>query len=176
LKSYVGRLAAYRAPEDFVPGGNAIGTVLAVGSDIWHLKNGQRVVSSSYLVAGENVQEPGQLLIGVTSPGGIGDELQRSWKDGTLAEYALLPAQNVTPIEGLDDYGLPQLTAITRCIVPYGGLLRGRLKAGETVIVNGATGAYGSAAVLVALAMGAARVVAAGRKRKTLDNSRRSAA
>lgn len=170
LKSYVeGGLAAYRAPEDFVPGGNAIGTVLAVGSDVWHLKKGQRVVSSSHLVAGENVEEPGQLLIGVTSPGGIGDELQRSWKDGTLAEYALLPAQSVTPIEGLDDYDLPQLTAITRCIVPYGGLLRGRLKAGETVIVNGASGTYGSAAVLVALAMGAARVVAAGRKRETLD-------
>jgi NADPH:quinone reductase-like Zn-dependent oxidoreductase len=43
------------------------------------------------------------------------------------------------------------------------------LKAGETVIVNGATGAYGSAAVLVALAMGATRVVAAGRKKETLD-------
>ena len=57
---------------------------------------------------------------------------------------------------------------ITRCIVPFGGLLRGRLKAGETVIVNGATGAYGSAAVLVALAMGAARVVAAGRNEEVL--------
>jgi alcohol dehydrogenase len=61
------------------------------------------------------------------------------------------------------------LTAITRCIVPYGGLLRGRLAAGETVIVNGATGAYGAAAVLVALAMGASRVVAAGRNEETLD-------
>jgi len=35
--------------------------------------------------------------------------------------------------------------------------------AGETIIVNGATGAYGGAAVLLALAMGAGRVVAAGR-------------
>jgi alcohol dehydrogenase len=35
--------------------------------------------------------------------------------------------------------------------------------------VNGASGAYGSAAVLVALAMGASRVVAAGRKKETLD-------
>jgi alcohol dehydrogenase len=58
---------------------------------------------------------------------------------------------------------------LTRGVVPYGGLVRGRLTAGETVIVNGATGAYGSAAVLVALAMGATRVVAAGRKKETLD-------
>jgi alcohol dehydrogenase len=164
LKPYVdGALKAYRAPEDFTPGGNAIGIIDAVGADVWHLKAGQRVVASSHLVARENVQEPGQILIGVTSPGGVGDALQRSWKDGTLAEYALFPAQAVTPLEGLDDDDLPQLSAITRCVVPYGGLVRGRLAAGETVIVNGATGAYGAAAVLVALAMGAARVVAAGR-------------
>jgi alcohol dehydrogenase len=170
LKPYVeGKLAAYRAPGNFVPGGNAIGIVEAVGADVWHLKKGQRVVTSSHLVARENVQEPGQILIGVTSPGGVGDELQGSWKDGTLAEYTLLPSETVTPIEGLDDRNLPQLTAITRCIVPFGGLSRGRLKAGETVIVNGASGAYGSAAVLVALAMGASRIVAAGRKKETLD-------
>jgi alcohol dehydrogenase len=170
LKPYVeGQLAAYRAPENFVPGGNAIGTVEAFGPDVWHLKKGQRVVTSSHLVAEENVREPGQILIGVTSPGGVGDELQQSWKDGTLAEYALLPAEVVTPIEGLDHHDLPQLTAITRCIVPFGGLVRGRLEAGETVIVNGASGAYGSAAVLVALAMGASRVVAAGRDKETLE-------
>ena len=175
LKPYVeGKLPAYRAPENFVPGGNAIGTVEAVGKDVWHLTKGQRVVTSSHLVAGENVQEPGQILIGVTSPGGVGDALQHSWKDGTLAEFVLLPAETITPIEGLDDYSLPQLTAITRCVVPFGGLVRGRLRAGETVIVNGASGAYGSAAVLVALAMGAARVVALGRKRKTLDELARA--
>jgi alcohol dehydrogenase len=170
LKSYVeGALNAYRAPEDFIPGGNAIGVIEAIGADVWHLKTGQRVVASSHLVARENVQEPGQILIGVTSPGGVGDALQRSWKDGTLAEYALFPAEAVTPIEGLDGYDLSQLTTITRCVVPYGGLVRGRLAAGETVIVNGATGAYGAAAVLVALAVGASRVVAAGRNKELLD-------
>ena len=170
LKPYAeGILKAYRAPEDFIPGGNAIGLIEAVGDDVWHLKTGQRVVASSHLFARENVQEPGQILIGVTSLGGVGDALQRSWKDGALAEYALWPAQAVTPIEGLDAYDLPQLTAITRCVVPYGGLVRGRLAVGETVIVNGATGAYGAAAVLVALDMGASRVVAAGRNKTMLE-------
>jgi alcohol dehydrogenase len=56
-----------------------------------------------------------------------------------------------------------RLAVVSRFVVPYGGLLRGRLAAGETLVVNGATGAYGSAAVLVAIAMGAGRVVAAGR-------------
>jgi alcohol dehydrogenase len=170
LKDYVeGRLAAYRAPENFVPGGNAIGVVEAVGTDVWHVKKGQRVVVSSHVVARENVWEPGQMLMGITSLGGAGDALQSWWKDGTLAEYALVPAQCVTGIEGLDEWDPVQLTAVTRFVVPYGGLVRGRLAAGETVIVNGATGAYGSAAVLVALAMGASRVVAAGRKQSVLD-------
>ena len=169
LKAYLeGELDAYRAPEDFIPGGNALGVIEEVGADVWSLKKGQRVVASSHLIARENVEEPGQFLIGVTSPGGIGDALQNSWKDGTLAEYALFPAQTVTPIEGLDDYSLQQLTGITRCVVPYGGLVRGRLAPGETVIINGATGAYGSAAVLVALGMGACRVIAAGRDKATL--------
>jgi len=35
LKPYVeGQLKAYRAPEDFVPGGNAIGVIEAVGADV----------------------------------------------------------------------------------------------------------------------------------------------
>ena len=170
LKAYVeGKLAGYRVPSEFIPGGNAIGVIEAVGADVWQLQRGQRVVASSHLVAKENVQEPGQILIGVTSPDAIGDALQQSWKDGTFSEYALFPVQSVTPIQGLDNHDPVHLTAITRCIVPYGGLVRGRLTAGETVIVNGATGAYGSAAVLVALAMGAGRVVAAGRNEESLN-------
>lgn len=171
LKDYVeGKLPAYRVPEgDFIPGGNAIGVIEAVGADVWHISPGQRVVVSSHLVAQENVPEPAQILIGVTSPGGVADAMQQSWRDGTLAEYALFPAPTITPLEGFEDFDLAQLAVITRCIVPFGGLIRGRLKAGETVIVNGATGAYGNAAVLVAVAMGAARVVAAGRDKEVLD-------
>lgn len=171
LKDYVeGKLPAYRAPEgDFVPGGNAIGVIETVGADVWHLEPGQRVVISSHLIAQENVPDPGQILIGVTSPGGVSDAMQKSWRDGTLAEYALFPASTITPLEGFEDFDLAQLATITRCIVPFGGLIRGRLKAGETVIVNGATGAYGGAAILVAIAMGAARVVAAGRDKEVLN-------
>jgi alcohol dehydrogenase len=40
---------------------------------------------------------------------------------------------------------------------------------GETLIVTGATGAYGAAAVLVAIAMGAGRVIAAGRNPVALE-------
>ncbi|WP_293381636.1 hypothetical protein [Phenylobacterium sp.] len=55
---------------------------------------------------------------------------------------------------------------------PLGGLLRGRLAAGETLVVNGATGYFGSSAVLLGLALGAERVVAAGRSADVLDQVR----
>jgi alcohol dehydrogenase len=121
------------------------------------------------VVADERVGEPAQILLGVTATGASGKALQQDWRDGTLAQYALVPKSSVTPLEGLDAFDAVQLSVLTRFAVPYGGLSRGRLAAGETLIVTGATGAYGSAAVLLALALGAGRVVAAGRNGQKLD-------
>jgi len=164
LKAYVeGKLPFYNPPaKPFTIGTNAIGTVAAVGRDVWSLEKGQRVVLSPHFVARENVDDPAQILIGLTSGAGAA-EMLADWPDGTLAEYALAPVAAVTPLDGFDGADAAQLAALSRFIVPYGGLLRGRLAAGETLVVNGATGAYGTAAVLLGIAMGAARVIAAGR-------------
>ncbi len=169
LKPYVeGRLPIYNPPPGpFTPGTNGVGAIAAVGRDVWHLKPGQRVVLSSHFVARENVEDPAQILIGLTAGAGA-EPVLADWPDGTLAEYALMPVEAVTPADGLEHVGAAQLAAISRCIVPYGGLLRGRLAAGETLVVNGATGAYGTAAVLLGVAMGAARVIAAGRRAEAL--------
>src|SRR5882724_3623563 len=171
LKAYVeGKLPMYNPPKGaFTPGTNGLGVVHAVGRDVWHLKPGQRVVLSSHFMAAENVEDPAQILIGLTAFGPIAEQVQSDWRDGTLAEYALMPKAAVTPADGLDKIDSAQLVVVSRFIIPYGGLLRGRLAAGETLIVTGATGAYGSAAVLLALAMGAGRVVAAGRNAAALE-------
>jgi alcohol dehydrogenase len=155
-------------PGPFTIGTNGVGVVEAVGPDVWHLKPGQRVVLSSHFVAPENVEDPAQVLIGLTSSPDAAPVLA-DWPDGTLAEYALMPAEAITPAEDLDELDASQLVTIGRCIIPFGGLLRGRLSAGETLVVNGATGAYGTAAVLVGVAMGAARVIAAGRNPDALE-------
>jgi alcohol dehydrogenase len=171
MKPYVeGRLPPYHAPVGgFTPGGNCVGTIAAVGKDVWQLAQGRRVLLSSLFRSSENVPDPAQILIGVTSFGGDSEKVQADWPDGTLAEYAVLPASAVVPADGFEEIDATQLAAASRFVVPYGGLVRGRLAAGETLIVNGATGAYGSAAVLVALAMGAGRVVAAGRNADKLE-------
>lgn len=170
VRDYVeGKLPIYHAPDGaFVPGGNGNGVVHAVGAGVWHLRPGQRVVLSSHLVASENVREPAQILLGITAHGAVAERMQDDWRDGSLAQYAVVPASVVTPADGLDDVDPVRLAVSTRCLVPLGGLLRGRLAAGETVVVSGATGAYGSAAVMLALAMGAARVVALGRNADAL--------
>jgi alcohol dehydrogenase len=53
-------------------------------------------------------------------------------------------------------------------LVPYGGWLASGLQPGETALVNAATGNFGSAAVAVALAMGAGAVLATGRNEAAL--------
>jgi alcohol dehydrogenase len=163
IEDYVaGRLPFYDPPAGpFTIGSNGIFTIHAVGRDVWHLRPGQRVILSSHLVARENVADPGQILLGVTA---LGDKaVQRDFPDGALADFAVVPKELVTPLDGLSHLSPVQLAAAIRFIVPYGGWLRGRLAAGDTAVVTGATGSYGSAAVLLALALGAARVVAAGR-------------
>ena len=57
--------------------------------------------------------------------------------------------------------------------MPYGGFLAANLQPGEIVLVSGATGNFGSSAVAVALAMGAACVVAPGRNETMLADLER---
>lgn len=169
LKSYVeGRLPFYAPPPgEYTIGTNGVGVVEAIGRDVWHVKVGQRVLISSHFVARDNVDDPGQILIGLTAGAGA-QAVLADWPDGTLADYTLVPVEAVTPAEGLDHIDSAQLAALSRFIIPFGGLLRGRLAAGETVVVTGATGAYGTTAVLLAAAMGASRIIAAGRNQAAL--------
>jgi alcohol dehydrogenase len=175
LKKYVQGLPNYLYPNaPFTPGTNGAGTLAAVGSDVWHLKPGQRVVVSPYMVATENVEEPAQILGGLTAISPDSEPFFITWRDGTLAEYLLTPVNAVTPV---DDPSLSSdsLALLGRLAVPLGGLLRGRLSPGETAVIIGATGNFGSAAVLLACALGAERVVAAGRNSQLLDVVSRAA-
>src|SRR5260221_2283812 len=103
MKAYVeGKLPMYNPPKGaFTPGTNGVGVVHAVGRDVWHLKPGQRVVLSSHFMAAENVEDPAQILIGLTAFGLAAELVQADWRDGTLAEDATLPKAAVTPPEVL---------------------------------------------------------------------------
>ena len=171
LREYVrGELPGYNPPADpFTLGTSGIGVVEALGDNVYDLRVGQRVLTTGYVVAAENVAEPAQALLSMTAaPSSI--PLLNNWREGTLAELAVAPISAVTPIpESLDAIPSERLSVVQRCLVPFGGMQRGRLSPGETVIINGATGDFGSAAVQVARAMGAGRIVAAGRNEAILS-------
>ncbi len=149
-------------------GTNGVGTVEAIGEDVYHFKPGQLVTVNPFLRANEITAQPAQMLIGLTGISADSGPMLTAWGNGTMSEYVLTPASTIAALTGLETRNVEQLATIGKFIVPLGGLLRGRLAAGETLVVNGATGYFGSAAVLLGLALGAERVVAVGRNASTL--------
>jgi alcohol dehydrogenase len=177
--SYTGKVLSGSVPYSlppmpFVPGTNAIARVMAIGDNVTQVKNGDRVFLSPHLRGDVPDPEPPQILIGltatVTTPAALA--LQARWRDGVFAEIAHWPAACVTPLTGLDDRPATELIGLAKLIVPFGGLQRSGLRGGHTIIINGATGYFGSGAVMLAVAMGAARVVAVGRKPAALEQLR----
>jgi len=177
--SYMGKVLSGSVPYSlppmpFVPGTNAIARVIAVGNDVTHVQSGDRVFLSPHLRGDVPDPEPPQILIGLTTmattPGAL--VLQARWRDGAFAEIAHWPAACVTPLPLLDDRPATELVALAKLIVPFGGLQRSGLRGGGTILVNGATGYFGSGGVMLAVAMGAGRVVAVGRKRAALEQLR----
>ena len=158
-------------PMPFVPGTNAIARVVATGDNVTHVRSGDRVFLSPHLRGDIPDREPPQILIGLTAMATTPEALalQARWRDGVFAEIAHWPAACVTPLSGLDDKPSTELIGLAKLIVPFGGLQRSGLRGGHTIIINGATGYFGSGAVMLAVAMGAARVVAVGRKQAALD-------
>ena len=108
---------------------------------------------------------PGHELAGVVTALGYGTTglsigqrvfgLTDWYRDGTLAEYVAVEARNLAPLPGDVDFTegvafvMPSLTA-------WQGLFdRGRLQAGQSVLVHGAAGVVGSMAVQLAREAGA---------------------
>lgn len=153
----------------FVPGTGAIGRVAALGAGSTELQVGDWVYCDPTLRGRDAQGLPAISLQGLTAGGPAAMPIQRQYRNGSWAEKLRLPLENVVPLGDIDPSSAPQWLTLGSMLVPYGGLLSVGLQAGETVVVNGATGNFGSAAVAVALAMGAARVVATGRNQASLD-------
>lgn len=153
-------------PVVFGPG--AIGRVRATGPDATRLRPGDWVYCDPTVRSRDNALSPDITLLGLTGGSEGGLKLHRYFHDGAWAEQMRLPTENVVPIGAIDAKDAGRWCALGTLLVPYGGFLAAKLQPGETVLVNGATGAFGSAAVAVALGMGAQCVVATGRNEKTL--------
>jgi len=160
----------YLLEPPVVPGPGGVGRVRATGPDSTKLKPGDWVFVDSTIRSRDNIAEPEQILLGWTYRTAAALKLHRYYHHGSFAEQMLVPTENATPLGDIDAADAGRWTALGRLLVPFGGLLAGHLMAGETLVVNGATGGFGGAGVVVALAMGAGRVVATGRNERTLED------
>ena len=164
---------AYMMELPIVPGGGAIGRVRAVGPDATKLKVGDWVNCDATVRARDDALTPDITLQGISARGPGGLQLARHFHDGAWAEQMRVPTENAVPIGDIDEADADKWTTMGLLLVPYGGLLSVNMHPGETIVISGATGNFGSAAVVVALALGARRVVAPGRNEAVLDDLRR---
>tara|TARA_R110002003_G_scaffold6_7_gene331 strand:+ start:9387 stop:10235 length:849 start_codon:yes stop_codon:yes gene_type:complete len=163
---------AYPYPTPLVPGPSGVGRIAALGPDATTLQAGQLVFVDSVI---RSRDEPTDVfLMGITQGGTEASaKLMRDvWRNGTYAEYVAVPLENVAVLDeamliGKLGYEESELAGLGKYCVPYGGLRDIGLEVGETVVVTPATGAFGGAAVAMALAMGA-HVVATGRNEEKL--------
>ena len=99
---------------------------------------------------------------GVSSCVQVGQEVCALTPGGGYAEFCAAPAGSVLPLP--DGMGLRDAAALpeTMFTVCYNVLMRGQLKAGETLLVHGGAGGIGTAAIMLAKAAGASVFATAG--------------
>lgn len=170
-------------PPDFVPGGSAVGRVLATGSDAVSLEPGQLVLVDVFIHARDDPSA--KILLGLT--GGFlpaSKKLMRdAWPSGTWTQTLRVPLESCfaldearltgSPADGGLGYQLTELPYITRLAVAYGGACAAEVRPGGTVIVGPATGHFSGAAAEVCAALGAARIVCVGRNAAVLSRLKR---
>ncbi len=156
-----------------IPGCGAIGRVREVGPDATKLEPGDWVFCDPTVRSRDDALMPDIVLQGWSARGEGGLQLHRHYHDGPFAEQLRVPTENAVPIGAIDPAEAARWCALTTLLVPYGGLLAAGLQAGETLLMSGATGHFGSAGVAVALAMGARCVVAPGRNAAALGDLER---
>ena len=126
-KPFIARLAkGLIKPKNPVPGTDMAGVIEALGSSATRLKPGDRVYGCLVSCGGSAF---GEYACGKESA------LATIPHDLTFDEAAALPMAAVTALQGLRDHG--------------------RLKSGQKVLINGASGGVGPFAVQIAKALGA---------------------
>ncbi len=151
------------------PGIGGIGLVEKTGPDATRLTPGQLVFCDPTVRSRDDSVTPDIMLQGWAAHGDGAQKLQSYFRHGSLAEKVLVPLENAIVLDHMDSIDPVQLTWLSTSLVPYGGWLAANIQPGQVVMVNGATGHFGSAGVAVAIAMGMERVVALGRNQELLD-------
>lgn len=165
---YFGKLIEF----PHIPGIEPVGVVEALGEGVAGLDVGQRVIPHSHLSCGacQNCLEgwdnacPNIRVLGVQTK-----------QQGAYAEYFAWPANRLIPVpEGLSDVDAAALL-VNYGPVWFGVMNRARLQPGETLMVTGASGGCGHAAIEIGKLVGARVIALAGSDDKLAELSERGA-
>ena len=145
-----------------IPGADGAGVIAGVGEGVADPAQGTRVVINANLSCGEcEACRAGH------------DNLCRSWKllgehvSGTYAESVVVPAANVVPLPDSVSYEDAAAAGLVFQTAWHSLIIRGRLRADETVLIVGASGGVNTASIQVARLAGA-RVLVVGSNRHKL--------
>ncbi|MDH3206550.1 MAG: zinc-binding dehydrogenase [Gemmatimonadota bacterium] len=150
LDLWVRRGLPIETPMPHIGGSDIAGTVHAVGPGAESVPIGTRVVVDPSLRyhwyegqnQGASFEEPPFQLLGEHTQGGF-------------AEYAVVPAENLLEIPGDVSFTEAAAAGLVFVTAWRGLITRAALVAGETVLITGASGGVGTAAIQVAARAGA---------------------
>jgi NADPH:quinone reductase-like Zn-dependent oxidoreductase len=102
---------------------------------------------------------PGMAMAGVVEAVGAnvvgvraGDEVFGEARSGAFAEYVAVPAERIAPRPS--NLSFEEAAAVPWAVTALQGLRAGRVRAGQRVLINGASGGVGTWAVQIAKALG----------------------
>ncbi|HET6473663.1 MAG TPA: zinc-binding alcohol dehydrogenase family protein [Pseudomonadales bacterium] len=146
--------------------------VRVTASAISHLTKG-RAGGAHYSADAKPPFVPGVDGVGVTDDGQRVYFAMPEAPFGGMAERCLVDERRCFAIpDDLDDVVAAAMA--NAAMSSWAALVeRAQLRAGETVLVNGATGSSGRLAIQIAKHLGAAKVIATGRRTETFDDLRR---
>ncbi len=144
-----------------ISGADGAGEVEALGEGVDNFLIGERVVIDGNIgcgrcpacLAGRDNMCPDWELLGETI-------------HGTLAEYVAVPARNLLKIPDSVDYGTAAAASLVFLTAWHSLITRGRLQAGENVLIIGASGGVNTASIQIAKFAGATVFVVGANKKK----------
>jgi alcohol dehydrogenase len=153
---------------------DAAGIVESVGSHVVGIKPGDRVYVNPGLSCGscpacrrrDNTNCPAYTFQGYFGFGPGSQGLFEDYPYGGFSEYMTAPAVNLVKLP--ESISFEQGARFGYIGTAYAGLRRASLEAGQTLVIDGATGTLGLGGTLCALAMGARTIFATGRNRELL--------
>jgi len=139
-----------KLPLPHITGSDGAGVVSALGTGVGDFVIGQRVVINANIGCGhcddclagrDNLCQDWHLL---------GETIR-----GTLAEFVVVPARNLLPLPDDIDFGSAAAAGLVYQTAWHSLIVRGQLRAGEKVLVIGASGGVNTASIQIAKLAGA---------------------